>query len=107
MDNKYSVGDNVVTDKDTIGVVKRVTPTGRVVVSFMNGRYEQTFRPDGWEVGNDSVYYKSRIEPLTEERYEEIYKKHMIQKCRRMFDKAKLTPEQAKKIMEILEDKDD
>ena len=102
MKHNYSIGEKVVTNNDCIGIIKRITPTGRIVVSFNDGRYDATYRPDGWETGNDHVWSKSFIQPLTDEKCKEISDKISIRQCERLFDKTKLSADQARRILEIL-----
>ena len=99
-EHKFSVGQLVVTTNDSIGTVKRITPTGRVVVRFESG-YEETYRKDGSAFSNDIWSYE-RIVPLTDERLRQIYEKETVKKCRKMFEETKLTYDQAVRILEIL-----
>ena len=100
--SKCEVGDKVVTDRDHIGTIIRITPTGRIVVSF--GNYEARYGKDGWELGKGSVFYKSRIVPLTAEKEKQLEEQAMVRKCISLFEKKEkqLTSDKAKKIIEIL-----
>ena len=104
--SNLNVGDRVVTQNDTIGIIKRITPTGRIVVDF--GNYESRFGKDGWELGNGSVWFKTRIDPLTTEREQKILDAKTIRLCIKYFDTHHnlLTPEKAMLIMQILKGED-
>ena len=96
------VGDEVITNWDTIGVVKRITPTGRIVVDF--GNYEVRYGKDGQELGNESVYYKANIRLLTPEKKQELEDMKTIRSCIKYFDLHHdlLTVKKAIKIVEVL-----
>ena len=98
------VGDEVITNWDTIGVVKRITPTGRIVVDF--GNYEVRYGKDGQELGNESVYYKANIRLLTPEKKQELEDIKTIRLCIKYFDLHHdlLTVEKAIRIVEILKE---
>lgn len=98
----FEVGQRVVNNRDQIGIIKRITPSGMIVVSY--GKYETRYRKDGWATGNESVYYKTFIRPLTEEKEKKIKEDRLIWNCIFYFDNNHnlLTAEKAKKILEIL-----
>ena len=95
------IGDKVITNKDKIGQVIRITPTGQIVVSFgsVQGRYKR----DGWSLGGD-VWSKTKIRKATKEDFERIQEKKVLAACGVLFDKYRnqLTLEQALAIVEIL-----
>lgn len=99
-EHKFAVGQQVITTNDSIGTVKRITPTGRVVVRFESG-YEETYRKDGSAFSNN-IWSHEWIVPLTDERLRQIRAKETIRKCRRVFEETKLTYDQAVHILEIL-----
>ena len=103
MENKkpFEVGDEVVTNRGCIGKVIRITPkTKRIVVSF--GRYEEKYHPDGSEITND-VWYMTHIKHLTPEIRKELEDKDTIYRCKEIFKKTNIDAEQARKILDILE----
>lgn len=101
---KFNVGDKVVMSKRAsrkiIGTVIKITEKRKdVVVDF--GRYKLTYNIDGRE-RNCDVWSTSHIEPLTPEIEEEIRQSEIINKCRIVFDKKKITADQAERILDIL-----
>ena len=107
---KVKVGDKVITKRfcgmgsRSIGTIVKITPKRQdIVVDF--GNYQETFDKTGWQKGGD-IWYKSWIELLTPEIEKELQDAAMIRKCKDVFNKTKLTPELAKKILEVLNEVD-
>lgn len=102
----FKVGEKVVSNSysnssKTIGTVIRVTQKRKdVVVDF--GNYEETYNKDG-KSKNNEIWFRSYIEPLTPELEKEIYDNRLIRKCIKVFENSTLNADQAKKILEILE----
>ena len=102
---QFHVGDRVYIEGGqivSIGVVKRITPTGRIRVDF--GTYEATFNKSGWLLGAD-IYSGNYIRHLTKEKEEKFANAALIRKCLEKFDhhRKKLTVMQAQEILKILE----
>ena len=95
-----NVGDEVVTTRDRVGKVIRITPTGRIVVRFSNG-YEHTFRADGVGFDND-LWHNEIIVPLTAKKKRELYERSVIIKCRKEFNEASIDFDKAQRILKIL-----
>ena len=100
--NAFGINDEVVNKNDEIGRIIRVTPTGRLVVEFESG-YRKSFRSDG-NICNNDVWSYDRIYPLTDATRKRIDDDRTVRKCQSRLRTAKLTPEQARKILEILSD---
>ena len=106
----FKVGDKVIAnhfggmETRSIGTIVKITPKRQdIVVDF--GNYQETFDKTGWEKGSN-IWYKSSIELLTPEIEKELQDAAMIRKCKDVFSKTKLTPELAKKILEVLNEVD-
>ena len=106
-DQEFKVGDRVISSaasgfgSQVIGTVVKITEKRKdVVVDF--GNYKETYDRTGWQKGGD-IWFKSTIKLLTPERAERIRRDHVIYKCKEKFKNAKITYEQAVKILEILE----
>ena len=100
---KVKVGDKVlyhrwsiVANVEKIVTVTKVTPTGRVKIDWCDTQYDRY----GREIGSRR---SSSISIPTEEDYERIRENETISKAQSLMEKAKLTYEQAVKIIEILE----
>ena len=107
------VGDEVLYSSGTfngfeeITTITKITPTGRIRIAR---NPEIQFNKYGSEMGKfDSWSCRARIEPLTEEKREEIRRKKIVQKARRALDAlsdsfrtAKNLSEQYEKAMMVL-----
>ena len=107
---EFKVGDKVITKpfggmgSRSIGTIVKITPKRQdIVVDF--GNYQETFDKTGWGKGGD-VWYRDSIELLTPEIKKELQDAAMIRKCKDVFNKTKLTPEIAAKILEVLNEVD-
>ena len=107
---EFKVGDKVITEPfggigtRSIGTIIKITPKRQdIVVDF--GNYQETFDKTGWQKGRD-VYYRDFIKLLTPEIKKELQDAALIRKCKDTFNKTKLTPEIAAKILEILNEVD-
>ena len=104
----FNVGDKVITryintGYGSIGTVIKITPKRQdIVVDF--GNYTETFDKTGWQKGG--AWHKSSIKSLTPEIEKELQDIALIKKCKDVFNKTKLTPELAAKILEILNEVD-
>jgi len=102
---KLNVGDNVVVRgcfSDEIAKVERITPTGRI---YVKGKY---YNKHGWEIGGDT-WEKAYIDYATKEEIDRILQKQAINKAHHLMRNCNIeniTFEQAKKIIEILENKE-
>jgi len=77
----------------TIGIVEKITPTGKIVVANING-YETTFDKHGYgSLG--------RIEPLTKEMIEERMRLKLVNEIKN-FDFKRLLLDQALAVNELL-----
>lgn len=109
MEKDFKVGDRVVRNYNnggpfSIGEIIKITPKRKdVVVDY--GNYKEIYSLNGWQKNSD-IWCNSHIELLTPEIEEEIKEQRTISKCKRIFEKANLTAEQATKILEILEEKE-
>ncbi len=105
----FNVGDKVITKcfgigSRSIGTIIKITPKRQdIVVDF--GSYTETFDKTGWQKGGDP-WYKSSIKLLTPEIEKELQDAALIRKCKDVFNKTKLTPELAAKILEVLNEVD-
>lgn len=101
----FKVGDKVITQHintgyGRIGTVIKITPKRQdIVVDF--GDYQETFDKSGWQKSDD-VWYRSSIILFTPEIEKELQDAALIRKCKDVFSKTNLTPELAKKILELL-----
>ena len=108
---EFNVGDKVITNPNAmgtggkrIGTVIKITPKRQdIIVDF--GSYKGTFDKSGREKGDDP-WYKERIKLITPEIEKELQDVALIKKCKDVFNKTKLTPEIAAKILEILNEVD-
>lgn len=103
-DVKFAVGNKVVGEfymgVIRIGTVINITDKRKdVVVDF--GNFKETYRCDGYQRGGDA-FTRSHITLLTPEIEQEIKDHKLILKCRKTFEKYKLTADQAARILEIL-----
>lgn len=98
------VGDKVISGYPhsvSIGTVVNITPKSKdIVVDF--GGYKETFGCDGWSKGDG--FFSTKIRLLTPEIEKEIEEYILVKKCRNKVEQCKLTGEQAKKILQILEE---
>ena len=106
-DQEFKVGDKVISSNvsgfgsQVTGTVVKVTEKRKdVVVDF--GNYKETYDKTGWQKGGD-IWFKSTIRLLTPEIEEDIRQKNIIYKCKEKLKNAKITYEQAVKILEVLE----
>lgn len=109
---EFKVGDKVVRNfyhagthdiGTDIGTIVKITSKRKdIVVDY--GNYKETYDMNGWQK-SASIWYQSRIILLTPEIEKEITNKIIIDKCKSIFSKTKLTVDQATKILEILENK--
>lgn len=98
---EFNVGDKVICES-VIGKVISITPKRKnIKVDF--GRYTLTFGFDGWTHGD--VWNARCIEKWTPEKQKIIDDKMVIYKCKKMFEDIKLTPDMARKIIDILSEK--
>jgi hypothetical protein len=101
---EFNVGDKVVRDngmsRKNIGTIIRITEKRKdVIVDF--GSYKLIYNMNGWEKNCD-IWARSYIKLLTPEIEEEIRQTEIIKKCRIVFDKKKITADQAERILAIL-----
>lgn len=105
MSEKFNVGDKVVINGTiTIGTVIKITPKRKdVVVDY--GRFKSTYGLDGYEKGTD-IWHSSKIILLTPEIEKQIADYKTITKCKDMFQRTKLTADQAVRIIDILSEEE-
>ena len=111
MEYNFSVGDKVVTwgnwTSRRIGTITKITPKRKdVVVDF--GSYKCTYDLNGWEKGG-GIWNRSHIEPLTEKIKQEIIDRNIVTKCQSLMEEygRNLPVDKARKIIAILEERDD
>ena len=106
MSYDFSVGDEVITlESRMIGTVTKIIPKRKdVVVDF--GNYKCTYDQNGCEKGKE-VW--SQIEPLTDDVKQKIVDGRIIWKCQSLMEKygKNLPVDKARKIIAILEERDD
>lgn len=107
MNTEFKVGDKVVKNYNgknctgDIGTVIKITQKRKdIIVDF--GDYKETYRSNGY-TKSTNAWYTNHIEHLTPEMENHMKENALIRKCERVFEKADITFEQAKKILEILE----
>ncbi len=103
---KVKVGDKVLyrynhwgSKIERIETVVRVTPTGRIRIEGRDCQFDKF----GGEMGVDAWHGGAHLSIPTDEDYKRIRENEAISKAQSLMGKAKLTYEQAVKIIEILE----
>ena len=105
MEKEFKVGDKVVRNYNVpgtrlVGTIIRITPKRKdVVVDY--GSYEEIYDASGWQK-NGTIWNQSYITLITPEIEKELNNRNIINKCKIVFDRTKLTVDQAIKILEIL-----
>ena len=103
----FKVGDKVITNLNAlgtggrrVGTVVKITPKRQdIIVDF--GSYKETFDKFGDEKSED-FFHRTSISLITPEIKKELQDAALIRKCKDVFNKTKLTPEIATKILEVL-----
>lgn len=85
---------------ERIETVTRVTPTGRIRIEGRDCQFDKY----GKELGGDAWSGRAYLSIPTDEDYKRIRETETISKAESLMKNAKLTYEQAVKIIEILED---
>lgn len=102
----FNVGDRVYkkgyADFYELGTVIKVSPK-RYDVTVDFGTYKDIFNRHGWLKGQ-SVYGTVRINHLTFEAEKMIKKQQTIRECKKLFQTADLTEDQAERIIQILKE---
>lgn len=103
---KVKVGDKVLyrcsswgNKTERIETVTRVTPTGRIRIEGRDCQFDKY----GDEIIGSTWSARAHLSIPTDEDYKRIRENEAISKAQYLMEKAKLTYEQAVKIIEILE----
>lgn len=100
---EFQVGDKVICGIK-VGTITKITPKRKDITVDFEG-YTETFGSDGWTRGD--IWNMRHIEKWTPEGQREIDEVLVIKTCKKLFEKVSgnkmLTPDMAKKIINILE----
>lgn len=99
-------GGNPLNYVEKIREVTKITPTGRIRISGCDSQFNKY----GKQMGDNGDWFTYSISIPTEEDFDRVKKNNAIEKavslCRKVKSKN-ITYEQAKKIIEILEENND
>jgi len=100
----FNIGDKVVRNRKTFGVVTNISPKRGIVTVDFEG-YKERYSSDGHQI---SRWHCGYIELLTPEVEQKVIDMESIQKCKSLWhDNARLlTGDQARRIIEILQEND-